>query len=173
MRRLALALTLALPLAAVPASTQEVPVAGVPFDAGADAAEALTVALEAARIRMSPGENPAWPMRVLAVFGANWCHDSRDLATMLDRPRISRLLDQHYLVVLIDAGMPQSGNGRNLDLAARYGVPDISGTPTVLVLDEQGRLLNTPDNARGWRNASTRSEDEVYRFLRQWAKPQD
>lgn len=170
MRRLAFALALAVPLAALPALAQEAPVADGPFDAAADGREALSVALEAARMRMSSEENPAWPMRVLAIFGANWCHDSRDLVAMLDRPRISHLLDQHYLVVLIDAGTPQTGNGHNLDLAAQHGVPDITGTPTVLVLDADGQLLNSPDNARGWRNASSRSEGEVYRFLRQWAK---
>ena len=170
MKRLAMAVALA--VAAAPVAAQD-PVPGIAqYDEVSDGAAALAVALNDAQARQSA--DPAGPpQRVLAVFGANWCHDSRDLAAMLQRPRVAALIARHYQVVLIDAGMPQTGNGRNLDIAARHGVPDITGTPTVLVLDAQGELLNTPDNARGWRNASSRSEREVYRFLRQWAKPQD
>ncbi len=172
MRRLAFALALALPLPALPAMAQEAPAQARLYDEVSDGAAALAVALADAAARHSA--DPAGPpQRVLAVFGANWCHDSRDLAAMLDRPRIAALIARQYQVVLIDAGMPQTGNGRNLDVAARHGVPDITGTPTVLVLDTAGELLNSPDNARGWRNASSRSEGEVYRFLRQWAKAED
>ncbi len=173
MKRLVLALALAVPLAAVPALAQEEHAAEAsPFDESADAAAALIEPIELARSRITiNGEFNAF-QRVLVIFGANWCHDSRDLVAMLERPRIASLIARQYQVVLIDAGMPQTGNGRNLALAAERGVPDITGTPTVLVLDADGNLLNSPDNARGWRNASSRSEGEVYRFLRQWAKPQ-
>lgn len=172
MRRLALALALALPLSALPVAAQETAAPTGPFDEVSDGAAALAVALADAAARQTA--DPAGPpQRVLAVFGANWCHDSRDLATMLERPRIAALIARQYQVVLIDAGMPQTGNGRNLDVAARHGVADITGTPTVLVLDADGQLLNSPDNARAWRNASSRSEGEVYRFLRQWAKAED
>lgn len=159
---------LALPLLTLPAAAQEAatPAPG-PYDPSSDAAAALDGALAGARERSATGQE----QRVLAIFGANWCHDSRDLVTMLARPRVAELVARHYQVVLIDAGTPQTGQGRNLELAARHGVSGITGTPTVLVLDPQGRLLNTPEDARAWRNASTRSEREVRRFLREMAKP--
>ncbi|MES2700711.1 MAG: thioredoxin family protein [Pseudomonadota bacterium] len=171
MKRLALAFALALPLVAIPALAQseEAATAG-PFDPQVDASTALARALATARVRMAATDDAAGPQRVLAIFGANWCHDSRDLAAMLASPRMAELIARHYQVVLIDAGMPQTGNGLNLDLAARHGVDDVTGTPTVLVLDAHGELLNSPDNARGWRNASSRSEREVTRFLRQWVR---
>jgi hypothetical protein len=168
-KRLALALALALPLAAVPAMAQAQQDEAGPFDEQADAGAALAQAMATARDRTSADN----PQRVLAIFGANWCHDSRDLVAMLARPRVAELVARHYQVVLIDAGTPQTGNGRNLDLAVRRGVDDVTGTPTVLVLDADGNLLNSPDNARAWRNASSRSEREVFRFLRQWTMPQD
>lgn len=173
MKRLALALALAVPLVGQPAAAQDgqQAVAG-PFDETADAGAALRAALERVRGQYIIDSEFDGEQRVLAIFGANWCHDSRDLVTMLQQPSIAALLAQQYQVVLIDAGMPQTGNGRNLDLAARHGVADITGTPTVLVLDGRGHLLNSPDNARAWRNASSRSEREVYRFLRQHAKRQ-
>ena len=177
-RRLApaLALALALPLLGAPATAQEAaaPAATTPataqgpYDPAADATAALDAALAAAQARAASGSQ----QRVLAIFGANWCHDSRDLATMLERPRVAELVAQHYQVVLIDAGVPQTGNGRNLDLAARHGVDGFTGTPTMLVLDPQGRLVNTPEDARAWRNASTRGERAVRRYLREMAKPQ-
>lgn len=173
MKRLALALALALPLMAAPSAAQEAQAEAGPFDPNADAEAELArafVTLAADWAASSDESDP--PGRVLAIFGANWCHDSRDLVAMLERPRIAALIARHYQVVLIDVGVPQTGNGRNLDLAAQHGVPDITGTPTMLVLDATGELLNSPDDARGWRNASSRSEGEVYRFLRQWAKRQ-
>jgi hypothetical protein len=175
MKRLAIALALAMPLIGQPLAAQDHQQAEAgPFVEGADAAADLSRAFQEAGhwIISNDAGPPPYTRRVLAIFGANWCHDSRDLAAMLERPRIAELIARQYRVVLVDAGMPQTGNGHNLDLAARYGVPDITGTPTVLVLDADGELLNSPDNARAWRNASSRSEREVYRFLRQYAKPQ-
>lgn len=174
MRRLAVALALALPLIGQPlAAQEEQPASSAPFDETADAEAALRTALETVRSQYVTDSEYDGEQRVLAIFGANWCHDSRDLVAMLARPRIADLIARQYQVVLIDAGMPQTGNGHNLELASRHGVDDITGTPTLLILDGRGRLLNTPDNARAWRNASSRSELEVYRFLRQYAKRQD
>lgn len=89
---------------------------------------------------------------VLAVFGADWCHDSRALAGLLGTPRFTALTEQHYVVTFIDVGAPQQGEGRNLDLLARYGVTDVVGTPNLLVID--------PAN-----DAASRSEDAIYKEL--------
>jgi len=35
----------------------------------------------------------------------------------------------------------------------------------MLVIDWNERLLNTPEDAKAWRNASMRSEDEIYAWL--------
>ena len=129
-----------------------------PFDAEADASAQLAAAQQRAK---------AAGKLTLAVFGANWCHDSRALAGILTTPRFRALIQAEYEVVYIDVGVPQTGNGRNLDLAGRYGVTDIVGTPTVLVLDFD-RLLNSPEDAKSWRNASTRSQDTIFAWLSQW-----
>lgn len=109
---------------------------------------------------------------VLAVFGANWCHDSRALAGWLETPRFKALTDAHFEVVYIDVGVPQAGEGRNLELAEQHGLTDIKGTPTLMVLSGDGALLN-PDTAKSWRNAASRSEDEIYAELESFAKAQD
>ncbi len=110
---------------------------------------------------------------VLAVFGANWCHDSRALAGWLTSPAFDSLLDAHFEVVFIDVGRPQAGQGRNLDLAARFGVTGIEGTPNLLVIDSEGVLVNSSESAQGWRNAASRSEEAVYAILESYAVEQE
>lgn len=111
--------------------------------------------------------------RVLAVFGANWCHDSRALAGWLTSKDFEPLLREHFEVMFIDVGRPQSGDGRNLDLAGRYGVNDIEGTPNLLVIDSDGTLVNTPESAKGWSNAASRSEESIYAIIASYAAGQE
>jgi hypothetical protein len=42
---------------------------------------------------------------------------------------------------------------------------DLPGTPNVLVVTPEGELVNA-DTATTWRNAASRSEDEIYDELR-------
>lgn len=102
--------------------------------------------------------------RVLLVMGANWCHDSRAMAGWLETPRFAALVAAHYELVFVNVGMPQSGDGHNLDIARRFGLTEFPGTPAVLVLSGNGKLVN-PDTAASWRNAASRSEDAIYAEL--------
>lgn len=165
MKRLAtLALLVAVPL--LPGHALAETVAGVPdaapYDESVSDAEHAQ-ALERTIARLEPGQ------KVLAVFGANWCHDSRALAGWLTSPGFEPLLRDHFEVVFIDIGTPQTDKGRNLDLAARYGVSDIEGTPNLLVIDSDGALVNTPESAKGWRNAASRSEEAIYAIIETYA----
>ncbi|MBN8808470.1 MAG: thioredoxin family protein [Sphingomonas sp.] len=98
--------------------------------------------------------------RVILVFGANWCHDSRALAGWFATPRFRAMLAPRYVIAWIDVGQKD----RNLDLARRFGLDGIKGTPTVLVLDSAGKPLNLAD-APTWHNASTRSETAIYDYF--------
>lgn len=102
--------------------------------------------------------------RVLLVLGANWCHDSRALAGWLETPRFAALVAARYEVVFVDVGVPQTGEGRNLDIAARFGLAEVKGTPALLVLTAEGRALNL-ETAASWRNAGSRSEDAIFAEL--------
>jgi hypothetical protein len=108
--------------------------------------------------------------RVLLVMGANWCHDSRALAGWLETPRFTALVAERYELVFVNVGMPQSGDGHNLDIARRFGLADFPGTPALLVLTGDGKLVN-PDTAASWRNAGTRSEDAILAELTALAGP--
>jgi thiol-disulfide isomerase/thioredoxin len=151
MRLLALLfLALAMPLVAVQAGEVR---AGYPdarpFDPKADAKAAVDAALAHAM-----SEN----RMVILVMGANWCHDSRALAGWFAQPRFAAMIVSRYELVYVDVGV----RDRNIDIARRFGISKIKGTPTVLILDGQGKLLNKKD-AAGWRNAASRTQEQVYR----------
>lgn len=128
-----------------------------PFDAQADAAAEVTAALARAS---------ASGHAVILVFGANWCHDSRALAGWFTTDRFRPMLATRYEVVWIDVGQ----RDRNIDLARHFGLDGITGTPTVLVVDSEGKPRNLR-SAGGWKNASRRRADDIYHYFE--AGPQE
>jgi Thioredoxin-like len=102
---------------------------------------------------------------VLIILGANWCHDSIGLAGWLDSPRFMALMRDRYVTVYVDVGTPQIGKGRNLDIAKRFGIKRIKGTPVVMVVSADGKLLNSEKDALSWRNAASRREDDIFRYF--------
>ncbi|MBL0924453.1 MAG: thioredoxin family protein [Sphingomonadaceae bacterium] len=102
---------------------------------------------------------------VVVIMGANWCHDSVGLAGWLDTPRFMDMMQDRYRLVYVDVGTPQTGKGRNLDIAKRFGIGKVRNTPLVMLLSADGKLLNSRKDAIGWRNAASRSEDDIYRYF--------
>lgn len=102
--------------------------------------------------------------RVLLVMGANWCSDSRALAGWLATDRFVELIERKYELVFVNIGMPRTGDGHNLGIARRFGVPELPGLPNVLVLTSDGVLVN-PTTATNWRNAETRTGDSIFAEL--------
>lgn len=103
--------------------------------------------------------------KVIVIMGANWCHDSRSLAGWLATPRFAEMLGGQYQLVYIDVGTPQTGKGRNLEIAKRFGIKKVKGTPLVMVLSADGRLLNSKKDAASWRNAASRNEQAIYDYF--------
>ncbi|MFY8048281.1 MAG: thioredoxin family protein [Erythrobacter sp.] len=102
--------------------------------------------------------------RVLVVLGANWCHDSTALAGWLQTPRFAALIAERYELVFVNVGMPQTGDGHNLEVARRFGLAEMKGTPALLVLTGDGKAVNL-DTAASWRNAGSRSEEAIFAEL--------
>lgn len=152
MRRffLALGLLLLIPTAPVLAAKGDYPEAR-PYDKKAQASLAVDTALNKA------GQSGK---RVILVMGANWCHDSRGLAGWFEKPRFTAMLRERYELVYIDVGK----RNRNIDIAQRFGIDKIVGTPTVLVLSPEGDLLNA-DSAPTWRDAASRDADDIYNYF--------
>ena len=100
------------------------------------------------------------------VFGADWCHDSTALAKVLTGETFRAEFGARFSVTFIDVGVPQDGRGRNLDLAKRFGVAKMSGTPTMVVVSPKGKRLNGKKDAYSWRNAASRDRAEVLGWFR-------
>jgi len=126
-----------------------------PFDAEADAASDVAQTLAAAKAENKRG---------LLVFGANWCHDSRALAAHFEKPRFQTLIQENYKLVYVDTGQKD----RNIDVAQKFGVDDIVGTPTVFVTDSDGNVLNL-ETAPTWRNAASRQEWTIWNYFQNFA----
>lgn len=128
----------------------------IAFDPTQDAQTALELAFARAK---NSGK------KILVIMGANWCHDSAALANLLDSPRFVTMINNRYEVVFVDSGTPQTGKGRNLDIAMRFGIKKVKNTPLVMLLSPDGRLLNGRKDAVSWRNAASRSEDEIFAYF--------
>jgi hypothetical protein len=126
-----------------------------PFEESANAGEQLDAALARALLA---------DKRVILVLGANWCHDSRGLAGWFSQARFDEMLEAKYEIVYVDAGH----RDRNIDIARRFGLKSIKGTPTVLVLSSSGVLLNR-QSAPKWRDAASREEDDIFEYFEQFA----
>lgn len=167
-RTLAVLGALLLPLTAAPAAAHATAdkaprvIAGVEdpyktsvFVEDSDPMPAIDAALAAAK---------ASGKRVLLVMGMNGCHDSAWLANLIASDRFAPVRDRYH-IVYADIGMPHRGIVRNAAVPKRFGFR-IKGTPTVAVLDADGRILNRKA-APKWRNAASRSDDEIYTELMQ------
>ncbi|MBU7579521.1 MAG: thioredoxin family protein [Porphyrobacter sp.] len=162
---LALAACVSVPDAILPEATPEAPVAAVPEASPHPEARSYAVSPDAmGDVDAALARAAANGKRVLVVLGANWCHDSRALAGWLETPRFAALVAERYELVFVNVGMPQTGDGHNLDVARRFGLDDVPGTPALLVLSPEGRALNL-DTAASWRNAGSRAEDAIFAEL--------
>ena len=130
-----------------------------PFDAARDAGADVDAAFKAAKIS---GRN------VLLVLGGNWCHDSRGLAAKFERPELAKIIAEGYELVWVDVGY----RDRNLDVPARFGVMELLGTPTVLVLSPEGELLNG-DSIHDWRSADSIAYEDALDYFGKFAGGKD
>ncbi len=127
-----------------------------PFDETRNAMMDVDAALASAGIRGK---------RVVLVLGGNWCHDSRGLAGKFEEPELAAVIADYYELVWVDVGH----RDRNLNVAMRFGVPQIFGTPTVLILSSEGALLNK-ESVHDWRTADSKPYDETLGYFMRFAQ---
>lgn len=125
-----------------------------PYDKDADARADVQLVLDDAKRFNKLG---------LIVMGANWCHDSRALASYFEKPRFQTLIEDHYRLVYVDVGFKD----RNIDIAREFGVESIVGTPTVFITSPEGEVLNL-ETAPTWRHAASRGEDEAWEYFKSY-----
>ncbi|MBL9137355.1 MAG: thioredoxin family protein [Verrucomicrobiales bacterium] len=107
--------------------------------------------------------------RVLLVFGADWCSDSRRMAARLTRdPRLAPWIDENFLVTYIDVG-PRHGPLWDAPVVEAYGRPfEDRGIPALVVLDTDGRQLTHQDN-NPLHDSDHRRPRRIRAFLEAWA----
>jgi thiol-disulfide isomerase/thioredoxin len=164
-RLIAAALLAALPFGLVPAvghageASAQAKIAYYPEDA--DAGKVLDTALASAK---TDGK------LAVIVFGADWCHDSQGLARVLTSDAFKAEFGARFTVTFIDVGTPQIGQGRNLDLAKRFGIKRLEGTPAMVVISTKGKRLNSKTDAVSWRNADSRPAEAIFGWFRKVAE---
>ena len=103
--------------------------------------------------------------RALVVLGANWCHDSRALASRLHQSPLAEVIERHYELVLVDVGFYETGRA----VVQEFGVPIYYATPTVLIVDPaNGQLLNDEDR-HIWGSAASVDMPASVRYFEKWA----
>ena len=101
----------------------------------------------------------------LVVMGANWCHDSRGLASRLNQEPLKTLVDENYQTVFVDVGFLSKGK----QVITSIGPPVYYATPTVLIVDPvSGQLVNALDRHR-WADAFSISMEESVEYFQQMA----
>jgi thiol-disulfide isomerase/thioredoxin len=95
------------------------------------------------------------------VFGADWCHDSRGLARVLLSDAFKARFGARFTVTFIDVAVPQTGNGRNLELVKQLGVKKLKSTPAMFVISPNGKRINSKKDVVSWRNADSRGEPAI------------
>lgn len=100
----------------------------------------------------------------LVVLGANWCHDSRALASRLGQPPLAELIEQHYELVFVSVGFLDKGR----DVVQAFNVAHYYATPTVLIIDPaSGRLVNDEDRHQ-WSNAYNIDMPTSVEYFEKW-----
>lgn len=123
------------------------------FDPSRNAETDVNAALAAARVS---GKH------VLIVFGGSWCHDSVALIGAMFQSGFVDTLAARYELAFVH--VPFSRSERSIAIAHRFGLGDIEGTPTVLILRPDGTPTNLEDAPR-WRNAASRKPAAIRRAL--------
>lgn len=101
-------------------------------------------------------------VNAVLVFGAAWCRDSRVLETLMhDDARISTLLTDNYTVAYVDVGQHDT----NLDQLARFGVDNLYGTPTILIVDPVTMQVVNRASVHDWRMAMKAAPSDVYTYF--------
>src|SRR5210317_356036 len=76
---------------------------------------------------------------MLVIMGANWCHDSRALASRLHTQPLDAVIEERYETVFVDVGYLDKGR----DVITSFGIPAYYATPTVLVVEpSSGQVIN-------------------------------
>ena len=101
--------------------------------------------------------------RVILDFGGDWCGDCQVLDIYFHQPPNQQLLGKNFVLVHVWIGHFD----RNVDLAAKYGVPINKGVPALAVLNSDGKVIYSQGTGQfaDMRHMESKSVTE---FLSKW-----
>ncbi len=97
----------------------------------------------------------------LIIMGANWCHDSRALATKLFLPEVKDTIESNYELLFVDVGYLTKVK----KVITRFGMPVIYATPTVLIIDPKSEQQINGHNMHLWRDADKVSVSNTIEYF--------
>jgi hypothetical protein len=104
---------------------------------------------------------------VLVIMGANWCHDSRALASRIYQEPLRPIIESHYETLFVDVGYLDQGS----EVIKALGPPVYYATPTVLIIEPaSGRLVNEK-NRHQWGSADSISMEDSVAYFALMATP--
>jgi thiol-disulfide isomerase/thioredoxin len=119
----------------------------------------------AADVRQALGSAEEKGTRALVVLGANWCHDSRALASRLNRSPLAELIQEKYELVFVDVGYLDKGR----DLLNNFDVAHYYATPTVLIIDPADEQVVNNEDRHVWGNAYSIDMPTSVQYFEKWA----
>ena len=134
-------------------SPESLQVPAKPYDTSADADALLARAINS----LEPNK------KLLLVLGGNWCPDCRVLAGMLKSSEVKEVINKNYIVQHIDVGRFD----KNLHIPKKFGIEKLYGVPTVLVIDQDKQVLNSPF-IDDWTTARTKKPEDLTDYLSRW-----
>ncbi len=101
--------------------------------------------------------------RVLLDFGGDWCGDCQVLDIYFHQEPNLDLLEKHFVIAHVWIGHMD----RNLEIAARYGVPISHGVPALAVLTPGGKVLYSQATGE-FADMRHMEAESVTAFLNRW-----
>jgi thiol:disulfide interchange protein len=101
--------------------------------------------------------------RVILSFGGDWCGDCQVLDIYLHQSPNVDLFEKNFLLVHIDIGHFD----KNLDIPEKYNIPLKKGVPALAVLDSDGKLLYSQQDAE-FGDMRYMYSNSVTDFLNKW-----
>jgi thiol:disulfide interchange protein len=101
--------------------------------------------------------------RVILDFGGDWCPDCQVLDIYFREPQNAALLEKNFVLVHVWIGHMD----RNIELAAKYGVPIAKGVPALAVLTPDGKAVYSQQTGQ-FNDMRHMEAASVREFLEKW-----